>query len=96
MMCDVNRRVAGNIKPVALVRMENNRKIVVAAGTRLEPSNPNITTKPDAIATRLKPGLLRSQRTAYRMSAMRASTSVAIIVRTPARSGAAADARESG
>jgi len=36
----------------------------------------------DAIATRLKAGLLRSQRTAYRMSAMRDSTRVAIIVRT--------------
>src|SRR5450631_2425502 len=53
MMCDVNRCVNGNMKPVALVTMVKARKIAVEAGIRLERSSPDMTTKPDAIATRL-------------------------------------------
>src|SRR5690349_10839375 len=51
--CDGNSSVNGNINPVTLVRIVVNRKTPVKAGIRCDPSMPNITTRPEATATRL-------------------------------------------
>src|SRR5216684_6603098 len=52
-ICDGSNWVNGNPKPVALVRIVNNRKIAVRPGIRWEPSMANMTMMPETIATRL-------------------------------------------
>ena len=45
--------VNGNRKPVALVRMVDNRKIAVRPGIRFEPNMANMTMMPETIPIRL-------------------------------------------
>src|SRR5215471_5786639 len=53
MMCDGSSCSNGNMKPVTLVRIVNNRKIAVSPGILPPPSMPNMTIMPEAIAIRL-------------------------------------------
>lgn len=53
MMCEGSTSLKGNRKPVALVRMVKAKKIAVSPGVGFEPSRPNITMMPAAMAIRL-------------------------------------------